>query len=211
MAAGRPTVVLVHGLWMPAASMRLLAHRLSRHGFATQAFSYPSVRDDPHANARRLLAFVREPDTGQLHLVGHSLGGRVILEALAQRPLLPPGRVVLLGTPVEASRVARGLARSRAGRWMLGASRHSLLRRALEAPEGRDLGVVAGTLSFGFGRWLTSRLPHPNDGTVSAAETVVPGMKSQLLLPVSHTGLLFSRRVARAVALFINSGSFEGA
>ena len=74
----------------------------------TCAFPYPSVTADLAANARALGAFLARLRADTLHLVGHSMGGLVILEffesvlgrgiATSRRPL-PPGRIVLLGLP----------------------------------------------------------------------------------------------------------------
>ena len=44
---------------------------------------------------------------GRVHLVGHSMGGVLILRALQADPGMPPGRVVLMGAPVRGSAVAR--------------------------------------------------------------------------------------------------------
>jgi pimeloyl-ACP methyl ester carboxylesterase len=90
------TVVLVHGLWMPAASMALLGNRLRRAGFSARSFGYASVADDLSTNARRLSAFaIAEGHKGsdgdapvKLHLVGHSTGGVLLLRALADSPAL---------------------------------------------------------------------------------------------------------------------------
>ena len=54
----------------------------------------------------RLQAYVRELAPGTLHLVAHSLGGLVVHRFLERYPDQPPGRVVLLGTPLVASRAA---------------------------------------------------------------------------------------------------------
>jgi hypothetical protein len=74
----------------------------------------------------------------------------------------------------------------------------------------RDLGVIAGDLGFGLGKLLGS-MDAPNDGTVLLDETLLPGATDRLRLPVSHTGLMFSREVARQTALFLESGHFAQA
>jgi hypothetical protein len=97
----------------------------------------------------------------------------------------------------------RALARSILGR----STERGLLGDVPDWPAGRDLGVVAGTLPLGFGRALCD-LPEPHDGTVAAAETEVDGATDRWLVPVSHTGLLFSSVVAQGVARFLRSGRF---
>ncbi|HMB38016.1 MAG TPA: alpha/beta hydrolase, partial [Wenzhouxiangellaceae bacterium] len=71
----------------------------------------------------------------------------------------------------------------------------------------REVAAIAGTSSLGVGR-LFADLEKPHDGTVTVAETKVPDLADHLELPVSHTGLVFSRQVAEAVDGFLRSGRF---
>jgi hypothetical protein len=43
---------------------------------------------------------------------------------------------------------------------------------------------------------------------VAISETRVDGLREHRILPVTHTGMLFSREVAREVASFLRAGSF---
>jgi hypothetical protein len=71
----------------------------------------------------------------------------------------------------------------------------------------RPLGVIAGTAGAGLGRLLLS-FGEANDGTVTVAETRIDGASGQLCLPVTHSSMLFSGRVARATADFLEHGTF---
>jgi dATP pyrophosphohydrolase len=84
------TVVLVHGLWMGPAQTSLLAARLRGAGFATRTFGYSSTRQTPGEAAAELAALIERLETPAVHLVGHSLGGLVIAQLLAER--VPAGR-----------------------------------------------------------------------------------------------------------------------
>ena len=44
--------------------------------------------------------------------------------------------------------------------------------------------------------------------SVAVAETRLPGATAHLTLPVSHTGMLLSARVAREVGSFLDHGRF---
>src|SRR6266851_4483903 len=117
-------VVYVHGLWLTGIEGGLLRKRLARDlGAETRAFSYASVTSSITANAQALGRYLSELRADTLHLVGHSLGGLVILklfesgEGAAQ---LPPGRIVLLGSPLNGSRAAQNLARLPFGKKILG-------------------------------------------------------------------------------------------
>jgi pimeloyl-ACP methyl ester carboxylesterase len=190
------SVVLVHGLWMPGLAMSPLAARLSRAGYHCHLFDYAG-RDRPLAtNAERLVQLGRR--IGPAHFVGHSLGGLVVMEALNSDLTVGVGRVALLGR----------LARYGFGRWMLGES-EALWRegRAARWRRPEPLGVLAGNFPFGLGRSF-GRLPGPNDGVVCVDETAIEGAAAFTLLPVSHSGMLLSARVARALQQFLETGRF---
>jgi len=48
-----------------------------------------------------------------------------------------------------------------------------------------------------------------HDGTVAVWETRIPGLTEHLVVPVSHTGLVFSQVVADHTANFLENGRFE--
>ncbi len=202
-------VILVHGLWMGGWAMQGLGLLLSRRGYAAHGFSYHSTAQSLDEHARRLaeqVAALREP---LIHLVGHSLGGLVILRCLRNHGEQRVGRVVLLGTPAHACMAAQRLEGMAAGERLMGASR-DIWRSLPEVFRPRcELGVVAGSRPWGVGH-LVLRLPGTNDGVVRLEETEVPGMRARVVLPLSHSGMLLSARVAREVAAFLQRGAFEG-
>lgn len=199
--------ILVHGLWVPGVVMTPLATRLERAGIRCHTFSYLGALRPLAAHAERLARMAQ--DLGRVHFVGHSLGGLVILDALDRHPQVAVGRVVLLGTPARGCFAGRRLARHAGGRWFLGQS-EQLWREGRTAHWRRPeaLGVVAGSLPFGLGR-MFGRLPGVNDGVVSQEETAVEGMTERVVLPVGHSAMLFSGRVAQNVARFLSDGSFS--
>ena len=146
---------------------------------------------------------------GTAHVVAHSLGGVIALETFAAANDLPPGRIVLLGAPVQGSRAAKAIAAWSLGPQILGA----LAVTELTQPRDRrwtgphQIGLIAGSRSAGLGR-LFSNLPQPNDGTVSVDETLLPGATAHCVLDVSHTGMLFSAPVAAAAVKFLTTGNF---
>jgi hypothetical protein len=52
-------------------------------------------------------------------------------------------------------------------------------------------------------------LPSPNDGAVALAETQMAAACDSIDLPITHTGMLLSRRVARQVCAFLRDGCFD--
>lgn len=201
-------IVLVHGLWYRSWSMHLLRKRLHAAGQRVFCFSYPTMIRPHTVNATHLAEFCRKNCTQEFHLVGHSLGGLVILHMLAAHPEIRPDRVVLLGTPLKGSQVAQRLSGLPVARLLLGQAAASLASGASAVPAGLSLGVIAGTSGWGLGR-MVSQLDKPNDGTVAVAETVTGSVSDHVQIPVSHTGMLFSRETAEQVANFIARGVFR--
>jgi pimeloyl-ACP methyl ester carboxylesterase len=209
VSASRPSVLVVHGLWMNGLETHWLRQRLETRGFAPRAFSYRSLHADLPEVVAALEAQVRALPP-PVHLVGHSLGGVMLLALFDRVSDLPEGRVVLLGSPVNGSCAATAVSRWPIGPAVLGrlALQELVGTRRRSWTQPRDLGVIAGSTSAGMGRFV-SDLPEPNDGTVAVEETLISGMKEHLVLPVTHTGMLLSECVARQVCRFIMTGAFE--
>lgn len=202
-------VVLVHGLWLGGWVCSLLDRWLHAAGFAVHRFSYPSTRETLSANAARLSRFANAIDAPALHFVGHSLGGLVALKSQIDHPERRPGRIVLVGSPFAGCQSAERLAEHALGHALLGRSLREWLTERPAAWRGpRQLGVIAGTGRIGMGRLIVPQLPRPNDGVVTVAETRVPGAADRIVLPVSHTAMLASRRVAEETAHFLRQGRF---
>jgi pimeloyl-ACP methyl ester carboxylesterase len=202
-AVGRD-VVLVPGLWMPAAAMRLLAARLANTGYKTRIFSYRG-RSPLEANVERLAKFAAGSSA---HFIGHSLGGLVILETLNHHPEVAASSVLLLGAPVRGCFAGRRFGRSHAGRWMMGACRPLWEERQARWRRATPLGVIAGTRALGLGRAF-GPLPGENDGVVCVSETTVDGMTARALVPQGHSMLIVSGQVGRLVEGFLASARFE--
>lgn len=184
--------------------------------FAAEPFSYASVSGSMVDHVKALREFAQGHRADRLHFIGHSLGGLVVLKLLEATADLPPGRAVLLGSPLQGSRAAQGLARWPLGRAMLGITmRDEFLPAESLEPQSpariwdgrREVGVIAGSAGLGLGR-LVASLDGDNDGTVMVAETQLPGAKDHIVLPVTHTGMLFSAEVGRQCAEFLRTGKF---
>jgi pimeloyl-ACP methyl ester carboxylesterase len=196
-------VVLVSGLWVPAAAMALIALRLARSGYTTRTFAYRG-RAPLEANVERLARFV---DGRTAHFIGHSLGGVLVYDMLARHREIAAGRIVLLGAPVRGCHAGRRLATGWLGRWLLGACAPRWDRREARWQRPEPLGVIAGTRPLGLGRAL-GRLPGENDGVVCVHETAIEGMSDCALVREAHSMLAVSARVSALVEQFLRSGRF---
>ncbi|NNF50880.1 MAG: alpha/beta fold hydrolase [Gammaproteobacteria bacterium] len=207
----KATVVIVHGLWMTGVETFLIKRHLkAQTDWPTASFNYASVRDSLPEIVAQLADFVDRQPAGDVHFVGHSLGGVVIHELAHTLGLPRPGRAVLLCSPIQGSAVAATVARVPLARRVLGKAVCETLiapaRRTWQADA--EAGVIAGIRSVGLGRTV-GHIDVPNDGTVSLCETELPGATDAIALPVSHTSALFSARVAAQIAFFLSHGRFR--
>lgn len=203
-------VVFVHGLWMPGSELFLLRRRLARAGFAPTQFRYRTLSHDLDRSAARLAERIATMPGETVHLVGHSLGGVVIHKMLERDGAARIGRIICLGTPFTGSISAVNLLRFPAGKHLLG---KAMAQANAEAPARRwdgqrELGIIAGNHPHGLGR-LVGTMPEPNDGTVTVAETQLPGATDHVVLKVTHLSMLWSRAVAAQVLAFLRSGRFD--
>lgn len=203
-------VVYVHGLWMTGVESVLLRRRLERErGYRSQVFHYRSIGSPMSSHIAALRDAIAAIEAPRVHLVGHSLGGLVILRYLQQFPMRQSGRVVFIGSPVGGSRSARHIGQWGWGRRILGlaAGAELLTPQLRDWAGGREIGIIAGTASMGLARLLV-RFREANDGVIAVSETQLPGAKQFLLLRSSHSGMLVSARVARETGSFLEYGSF---
>lgn len=201
--------MLVHGLWMQGPLMSVMAKFLKARGFRTKAISYDFLSGSPSENAQHLYDEIGLLGARRVNLVGHSLGGIVILHLLHQFPDLAIGKVVLIGSPVKGSSVAERVHKVPVLRPLLGRSvEKGLLGGAPNFALDRPLGIITGKGKLGL-----SSLLYPtgaeSDGVVLECETLLEKATDRISLPLSHSALIFSRRCSEYVASFLISGKFR--
>lgn len=203
----RETVMLLHGLWLNRLAMQFLAAKLHSAGYTTHTFGYPSMDEGLNENAASLGQAIKALPEGRIHLLGHSLGGLVILRYLQDASDGRLGRTVLLGAPVAGSQAGARVAAHDLGRPLLGRS-----AAVWETPQTwtlrGEVGMIAGSDRFGLAHFLMS-LPGDGDGVVAIEETRIAGLADHIVLPVSHSGMLFSGEVAAQAANFFAAGKFS--
>lgn len=201
-------IVLVHGLWNRGWSMTAIAKRLRARGHHVLVFSYPTRNDSLDGHANELHAFLSENKTKKLHFVGHSMGGLVILNMLSRFDDLPPGRVVLMGTPVKGSSVVKRLEKLPGHKLMFGKARENLLQGFQHTPIERETGMISGTRALGLGR-IVGTHGEANDGSVTVQETELDGLKDSVEIAVAHSEMLISAEVVDQVEQFLLHGKFQ--
>jgi pimeloyl-ACP methyl ester carboxylesterase len=215
------TVVLLHGLGRGFRSMSYLESRLARAGYTVVNVPYPS-RTLPIETiaAEWLPAMLRAHDAARatrVHFVTHSMGGIVLRAWLARTTAAERahlGRVVMLAPPNAGSEVSERLAAFPPFRWFTGVNGRRLGPRATDLPralgpwpaDAPPLGIIAGDRSLNplFSAWL----PGPDDGKVSVASTRLAGMTDAIVLPHSHTWLMWRADTLVQVVNFLREGRF---
>ena len=201
-------VICTHGIWMKGWAMRPISRYLSAQGHECKQYSYHSLRRTPKENALLLGKFVNQYDADIIHFVGHSYGGIILLHYFDMFNDVKPGRVVMLGTPLTGSSVARYMSKNNfIQNSMLGASAKSLHGHVPVWKGTRPLAVIAGTKGQGVGQMLGAPLDKPNDGTVAVSETKIDNCTVHIQVPYSHTGMLMAKSVAITVDEFIRTGN----
>ncbi|CAA6812109.1 MAG: Unknown protein [uncultured Thiotrichaceae bacterium] len=203
-------VILVHGLLMRPIMLRLLGYRLSQAGYRVHYAHVATLRRTSQENAQNLHVLIQSLDAAVVHLVAHSLGGLVLMHLFEQYDDIPPGKVVMLGSPIQGSQLAQHLFRYPVF--------HSLLkkgmRRALSGSEipvwnqNRTWGMIAGNKALGVGVFLGG-LSGQSDGTVALSETHHEKLNEHVVVKVSHLAMQFSHLVALYVMNFLKTGSFH--
>jgi hypothetical protein len=189
-ALGSRPVLLIHGLGATESCWLVVRQALKGRGMTVDAVNYrpfgTSVEQVASGLAARVADLLAETGADKVHLIGHSLGGLIIAQALADDHLTGQvDTVVTIGTPFKGSPWAY--------LWPFGTMIRALrdgsplLRRLAETP------VPDGV------RWIA---------VSSTLDVIVPGrrsvprhkgVRSVTVDDAGHTGMLLSRQVVNLI------------
>jgi len=194
---------------MQGVFMKVMGKMLESRGFRTLSVSYDFLNRSPEENAQSLYDEIGLLGAKNINLVGHSLGGIVILHLLHQFPDLAIDKVVLIGSPVKGSAVARRFHNNALLRPLLGkAVEKGLLGGAPAFACKRPLGIITGSGKMGMAALLYP-MGDDSDGVVRESETLIDSATDRINLPLSHSTMIFSRRCTDYVARFLSTGRFR--
>lgn len=196
-------VLFVHGMGRTPLSGWPLLRRLRRAGLHTHSFAHWVSRQGFANIVERLgQRLIQVAASGEYILVGHSLGGVLLREALRTAPpgIRAPQRLFLLGSPIQVSSIAARLGGNPlyhlvtgdCGR-MLGSVQRMAAIGAPAVPVTAIVGIKGWSLVSG----LLPREPH--DGIVTVSETAAPWLTDVVQLPVPHMLLPSDARVSRVI------------
>ena len=195
-------VVLVHGLWMKRWTWNAYRRLLTEHGFKVYLFGYKTTKQSVDLTLMQLTAYVNSRAEHTVHLVVHSMGGILTMRALPK--INKPGKLLMLGSPVNGSRVAQKLKKMG---WHTGLLKHAAepLTMGVLLPQGlRPSMMIAGTSAFGLGRLIERRL-GPSDGTVAVDETEADWIDQHEKVKSSHFGLLRNKTAMQKTIDFLTA------
>lgn len=213
--AGKPQVVLLHGLARSAKSMNKMAGFLTKQGFVVCNVDYPST-DYPIETlaAEHVWPAIQDCMATQrpINFVTHSMGGILLRELAASQPDLKIGRAVMLSPPNHGSEVVDKL-----GDWKLfqilnGPAGSQLGTSASSKPNSLgaadfEVGVITGNRSV---NWiLSSLIDGDDDGKVSVKSAELEGMSSFLIMKATHPFIMRKKAVMKQVLHFLHYGQFE--
>lgn len=211
----RECVVLLHGVGMGGWTMAPLARALEAAGYRPVNLTYPSRTLELERIANEWLpARLREAGVDRaprVHFVAHSMGSLVTRLYLRDQRPANLGRVVLLGPPNHGSVAADRAEQNGFLRWLMGVNLARLgtgpaaVTPRLPPPD-YEVGVIAGTERINplFARDLTGE----HDGVVTVESARLEGMRAFLVVPHSHTGMLWRAAVQAQVVAFVRDGRF---
>jgi len=183
-------VLLVHGFGGTKSSWSVIANALSDQGITVDTITYRPLGNSVEQLADELVAAVQRilSQTGadKVHLVGHSLGGVVIAQAIAGGGLVGlVDTVITLGSPFGGSPWAALLP-------------FGDLLRALRQGSPQLRRIASGPVPVGV-RWLA---------VTAALDIIVPGPRSVpthadvetiTVYGIGHLGMLISPRVVGCI------------
>lgn len=214
-AAEAECVVLLHGAGARGIVMKRVEANLQRAGYRTVNITYPSRRLPFERLANDFVpSKLRPADLAcapQVHFVTHSMGGLVLRLYLKEHRPDKLGRVVMIGPPNHGTIAADNAGKNRFLRWFFGENLRQMgtgpdaLHHGL-GPADYDLGIIAGTGVIN--PLYTKKFGGPNDGIVAVESTKLEGMRDFVVLPYSHTMILFRRETSRQVLAYLRDGRF---
>lgn len=210
------TVVLLHGIKKTSACMRKFARHLEGLGYKVRNLDYPSTRLPIEKIAERIeleIEDAAESTDGNVHLIGHSMGGLIIRAVLKNYRPSNLGRVIMIGTPNKGSQVADFLQSVPLYKKLYGPAGQQLITDQsgfadIFGPVDFDLGIIAGNRTVDPISSFIIGYSRPNDGKVAVENTKLEGAADHIVVATNHTFFPTSKVMWRQAEVFLDNGVF---
>jgi len=175
-----------------------------KNGFKAYAFGYSSTGKPIEENRDKLIEYVNSRPEQIVHLVAHSLGGT--LSMLAMPGIKKTGKLLMLGSPINGSQVAKKLYKRKWHKFLLRYATKPLMEGVQNPSVFRPSKMIAGNLPVGVGQ-IVHRMKGINDGTVSVDETQANWIDEHIIIHANHMGLLKSKQAKKLTLDFLQQNS----
>ena len=211
------SVILLHGILRGKLDMYPITKYLEDKGYDTLNILYPSRKQ----SLEELTEFVHEKvqssdhclENKTLHFVTHSMGSLIARYYIATYKPEKIGRVVMLGPPNTGSEFVD---------WLSDIKVIGPIFKQIYGPSGQQmrtnyehidkdinypLGVIAGNMSINpLAPWV---LPGEHDGAVPVERTKIVGMTDHIVMPTTHSLMMFNPKVMEQIHHFLENDSFK--
>jgi pimeloyl-ACP methyl ester carboxylesterase len=201
-----PSVLLLHGYLRTARGMNYLKRFFIKNGFNTIVPTLPVTTAGIEKCSDILYNILSEHSWDILHLVGHSSGGRIILDILTRYDLPGIGNIVLISTPVNGSIMAKRLSTLPYADY-LSKTLADLSIPSKNIPSGKKIGVIAAGTGMRFG--INPFMSGDNDDLIAVSEMSFKGMHDFVLRKFwPHQAVHKNKKTANLVKNFLLTGTF---
>ncbi len=209
-------VILLHGILRSKTDMLLLTKYFEKRNFATLNVLYPSREQ----SIEDLSDFVRDKiihcphynENTKINFVTHSMGGLIARYYIAKYKPENLGKVVMLGPPNTGSEFADWLTETKilapAFKTIFGPASQQLTTKYKHIPDDitYPLGVIAGNVSINpLAPWI---LDGEHDGIVPVERTKIAGMADHIIIPATHSFMMFNPKVMEQAYYFLLHSKF---
>ena len=208
-------VILVHGFNKDRSDMLTLDRYLTSKGYSCLTVNLPTrygTIDECSSILKKVLIKLTFKDGyKRIDLVGHSMGGLIIMETLTKVSIPNLGRCVFIATPMKGTKLA-DLAEKYFPPLIyifksLGDLRTSrIASHPSDNKNAPQIGVIAGSRC---NLLLGKLLKQKNDGRVEIDSTKTEIMKDYIELPYGHKEIHHKQDVAELVYKFLTIGKFD--
>jgi len=195
--------------------MRTLAKFLRSNGYEVLNAGYPSTRLPLESLVEhiqeQIVPFNRD-STRKIHFVGYSLGGLLARGVIHRHRPPNLGRVVQLAPPNQGSEVADFWKNNFLFKWIFGSAGQDLgagekrFNRIL-GPADFELGVIAGDRTWD--PISSAIIEGSDDGKVSVESTKVAGLTDHIVIPATHTFIIYNKEAFNQTLHFLKNGQFK--